>query len=76
MCVHHIGFSLEMAAPGAEKALLTLRAMRALKDHALSSTPGDDRPVRFYVTLWGMERKLRDLAVVVRFLDQVGGAHA
>jgi hypothetical protein len=61
---------------GADKAFLTLRALLALKGHVLSRTHGDDGPVCFYVTRWGMVRELRDLAEVARFLDHVGGAHA
>lgn len=61
---------------GADKAFLTLRALLALKGHVLSRTHSDDRPIRFYVTRWGMARELRNLAAVARLLDQVGGANA
>lgn len=57
---------------GADKALLTLRALLALKGHVLSRTHGDDGPVRFYVTRWGLMRELRDIAAVRAFAEQVG----
>ena len=59
-------------SPGEDKPFLTLRARLALKGHALHRTHGDDGPVRFYVTRWGMARELRDLAAVATFADQVG----
>jgi len=61
---------------GAEKAFLTLRALLALKGHVLSRTNGDDEPVRFYVTRWGLVRELRDIAAVRAFAEQVGATHA
>ena len=60
----------------ADKAFVTLRASLALKCYSLSRTAGDDGPVCFFVTRWGMARELRGLADVARFLDQVGGPHA
>jgi len=61
---------------GADKAFLTLRARLALKGHVLSRTHGDDGPVRFYVTRWGLVRELRDIAAVRAFAEQVGATHA
>lgn len=61
---------------GADKAFLTLRALLALKGHVLSRTHGDDGPVRFYVTRWGLVRELRDIAAVRAFAEQVGATHA
>ena len=56
------------------KRFATLRAHLTLKGYSLHRTAADDGPVCFYVTRWGMARELRDLAAVMRFLDQVGGA--
>lgn len=56
----------------ADKAFVTLRALLALKGHVLSRTHGDDGPVRFYVTRWGLVRELRDIAAVRAFAEQVG----
>jgi len=61
---------------GADKTFLTLRALLALKGHVLSRTHGDDGPVRFYVTRWGLVRELRDIAAVRAFAEQVGATHA
>ena len=61
---------------GADKAFLTLRALLALKGHVLSRTQGDDGPVRFYVTRWGLVRELRDVAAVRAFAEQVGATNA
>lgn len=61
---------------GADKAFLTLRALLALKGHVLSRTHGDDGPVRFYVTRWGLVRELSDFAAVRAFAEQVGATHA
>lgn len=61
---------------GADKAFLTLRALLALKGHVLSRTHGDDGPVRFYVTRWGLVREFRDIAAVRAFAEQVGATHA
>lgn len=61
---------------GADKEFLALRALLALKGHSLSRTHGDDGPVRFYVTRWGLVRELRDLAAVRAFAEQVGAPHA
>ena len=61
---------------GADKAFLTLRALLALKGHVLSRTHGDDGPVRFYVTRWGLVRELPDIAAVRIFAEQVGATHA
>ena len=61
---------------GPDKAFLTLRALLALKGHALSRTHGDDWPVRFYVTRWGLVRKLTDIAAVRAFTEQVGATNA
>ena len=61
---------------GADKAFLTLRALLALKGHVLSRTHGDDGPVRFYVTRWGLVRELPDIAAVRAFAEQVGATHA
>ena len=60
---------------GTDKAFLTLRALLALKGHVLSRTHGDDGPVRFYVTRWGLVRELRDIAAVRAFAEQVGATH-
>ena len=60
----------------ADKAFLTLRVLLALKGHVLSRTHGDDGPVRFYVTRWGLVRELRNIAAVRAFAEQVGAAHA
>lgn len=60
----------------ADKAFLTLRALLALKGHVLSRTHGDDGPVRFYVTRWGLVRELPDIAAVRAFAEQVGATHA
>lgn len=61
---------------GADKAFLTLRALLAMKGHVLSRTHGDDGPVRFYVTRWGLVRELRDIAAVRAFAEQVGATNA
>ena len=64
---------------GADKAFLTLRALRALlalNGHVLSRTRGDDGPVRFYVTRWGLVRELPDMTAVRVFAEQVGATHA
>lgn len=61
---------------GADKAFLTMRALLALKGHVLSRTHGDDGPVRFYVTRWGLVRELPDIAAVRAFTEQVGATHA
>ena len=61
---------------GADKAFFTLRAVLALKGHALSRTHGDDGPARFYVTRWGLVHELRDIATVRAFADQLGATHA
>ena len=61
---------------GAEKAFLTLRALLALKGHVLHRTHGDDGPVRFYITRWGLVRELSDIASVRAFAEQVGAIHA
>lgn len=61
---------------GADKAFLTLRARLALKGHVLSRTHGDDGPVRFYVTRWGLVRELPDIAAVRVFAEQVRATHA
>jgi len=61
---------------GDDKRFATLRAHLALKGYSLHRTAAGDGLVRFYVTRWGMARELRDLAVVARFLDQVGDGHA
>jgi hypothetical protein len=60
----------------ADKAFFTLRALLALKGHVLSRTHGDDGPVRFYVTRWGLVRELRDIAAVRAFAEQVGATNA
>lgn len=61
---------------GTDKAFLTLRALLALKGHVLSCTHGDDGPVRFYVTRWGLVRELPDIAAVRAFTERVGAIHA
>lgn len=61
---------------GANKAFVTLRALLALKGHVLHRTHGDDGPVRFYVTRWGLARELPDIAAVRAFAEQVGATHA
>ena len=61
---------------GADKAFLTLRALLALKGHVLSRTHGDDGPVSFYVTRWGLVRELQDIAAVRAFAERVGATHA
>ena len=61
---------------GADKAFLTLRALLALKGHVLHQTHGNDGPVRFYVTRWGLVRELADIAAVRVFAEQVGATHA
>ncbi|KPF43214.1 hypothetical protein D621_19710 [beta proteobacterium AAP51] len=61
---------------GTDKAFLTLRALLALKGHVLSRTHGDDVPVRFYVTRWGLVRELPDIAAVRIFAEQVGATNA
>lgn len=61
---------------GADKAFLMLRALLAMKGHVLSRTHGDDGPVRFHVTRWGLVRELRDIAAVRAFAEQVGATHA
>jgi len=58
------------------KRFATLRALLALKGHVLSRTHGDDGPVRFYVTRWGLVRELPDIAAVRAFAEQVGATHA
>ncbi len=60
----------------ADKTFLTLRALLALKGHVLSRTHGDDGPVRYYVTRWGLVRELLDIAAVRAFAEQVGATHA
>lgn len=60
----------------ADKAFLTLRVLLALKGHVLSRTHGDDGPVRFYVTRWGLVRELADIAAVRVFAEQVGATNA
>lgn len=60
----------------ADKVFLTLRTLLALKGHVLSRTQGDDGPVRFYITRWGLVRELRDIAAVRAFAEQVGATHA
>lgn len=59
-----------------DKAFVTLRALLALKGYALSRTQGDDGPVRFYVTRWGLVRELPDIGDVRAFAEQVGATHA
>ena len=61
---------------GTDKAFLTLRALLALKGHVLSRTHGDDGPMRFYVTRWGLVRELPDIPAVRAFAEQVGATHA
>jgi hypothetical protein len=61
---------------GTDKAFLTLRALLALKGYVLGRTHGDDGPVRFYVTRWGLVRELPDIAAVCTFAEQVGATHA
>ena len=61
---------------GADKAFLRLRELLALKGHVLSRTHGDDGPVRFYVTRWGLVRELPDIASVRVLAEQVGATHA
>ena len=61
---------------GADKTFLTVRALLALKGHVLHQTHGDDGPVRFYVTRWGLVRELADIAAVRVFAEQVGATHA
>lgn len=61
---------------GADKAFLTLRALLALKGHALNRTDGNDGPVRFYVTRWGLVRELLDIEAVRAFAEQVGATDA
>ena len=60
----------------ADKVFLTLRALLALKGHVLHRTHGDDGPVRYYVTRWGLVRELADIAAVRAFAEQVGATHA
>jgi hypothetical protein len=59
-----------------DKRFATLRAHLALNGFSLHRTAASDGPVCFYVTRWDMARELRDLAVVARFLNLVGDAHA
>ena len=54
----------------------TLRALLALKGHALHRTHAYDGLVRFYVTRWGQVRELQDMAAVLAFSEQVGATHA
>ena len=61
---------------GSDKAFLTLRALLALKGHVLSRTHGDDGPLRFYVTRWGLVREFPDFPSVHAFADQVGATRA
>lgn len=61
---------------GTDKALVTLRALLALKGYALNRTHGDDGPVRFYVARWGLVRELPDIGAVRAFAEQVGASHA
>ena len=61
---------------GADKSFLTLRALLALKGYSLSRTHGDDGPVCFHVTRWGMVRQLPDIAAVRNFAEQAGATHA
>ena len=61
---------------GAGKAFLTLRALLALRGYRLSRTHGDDGPVCFHVTRWGMVSQLPDIAAIRVFAEQVGATHA
>ena len=58
------------------KRFATMRALLALKGYSLSRTHGDDGPVCFYVTRWGLVRELRDIAAVRAFAELVGATHA
>lgn len=60
----------------ADKAFQTLRAEIALRGYSLSRTHGDDGPVCFHVSRWGMVRELRDLPAVRAFVVQVGATNA
>ena len=64
------------AGAGADNAFLTLRALLALKGYSLSLTHGDDGPVCFHVTRWGMVRELPHITAVRVFAEQVGVSHA
>ena len=54
------------------KLFATLRALLAIKGHALHRTDRDDGQVRFYVTRWNLVRELQSLAAVRAFAEQVG----
>ena len=69
----HANFATDAVA---EKAFLTLRALLALQGHVLSRTHGDDGPLRFYVTRWGLVREFPDFPSVHAFADQVGATRA
>ena len=69
----HHDFATEASA---DKAFQTLRAELALRSYGLSRTHGEDGPVSFHVSRWGMVRELRDLAAVRAFAAQVGATNA
>ena len=54
------------------KLFATLRALLAMKGHALHRTDRDDGQVRFYVTRWNLVRELQSIAAVRAFAEQVG----
>ena len=64
------------AEQAAGKCLATLRAQLALNGYSLTRTHGEDGPVCFYVTRWGMVRELPDIAAVRAFAQQVGASNA
>jgi len=69
----HHDFATEASA---DKAFQTLRAELALRSYGLSRTHGEDGPVSFHVSRWGMVRELRYLAAVRAFAAQVGVRNA
>ena len=54
------------------KQFATLRALLAMKGHALHRTDRDDGQIHFYVTRWNLVRELQSIAAVRAFAEQVG----
>ena len=75
---HHAGKAAQCTAAelAAGKCFATLWAHLALKSYSLTRTHGEDGPVCFYVTRWGMVRELPDIAAVRAFAQQVGASNA
>lgn len=64
----------EARTTAAKKEFSTLRALAAMRGHALHRSDPADGPVKYWATRWDMARDLQTIEEVRDFVRQIGGA--